>query len=89
MSPYAAAFKAALGEPGLKVEDVFKQVWESVQRETYKQQLPWEQSSLIGDFYFKAGKEQPKANPSLVAEVECFRAGKVWTGGWCLRRRER
>jgi hypothetical protein len=37
---------------GLKIEDVFKTVRAAVVRETDKQQVPWESSSLIGQFYF-------------------------------------
>lgn len=39
--------------PGLKIEDVFKQVRSSVREATMGKQVPWESSSLEGDFYFK------------------------------------
>ena len=38
--------------PGLKVEDVFKNVRRDVDKATQSKQLPWELSSLSGDFYF-------------------------------------
>jgi len=38
--------------PGLKIEDVFKQVRKSVRSKTSGKQVPWESSSLEGDFYF-------------------------------------
>ena len=51
-SPYTAALAVAMTEPGLKLEDVFKRVRVAVERETHRQQTPWESSSLTGDFYF-------------------------------------
>ena len=38
--------------PGLKIEEVFKQVRASVRRDSNGQQTPWESTSLEGDFYF-------------------------------------
>lgn len=39
-------------QPGMKVEDVFKQVRGAVRRESGGKQVPMEWSSLEGDFYF-------------------------------------
>jgi hypothetical protein len=41
---------------GLTIEGLLKKVRDEVQRETKGQQIPWESSSLAGDFYFA----QPK-----------------------------
>ncbi len=49
---YTAALLEALRVPGLKVEEVFKRVRQSVARETAQKQVPWDSSSLVGDFYF-------------------------------------
>ncbi len=38
--------------PGLKIEEVFKQVRADVSEETDEKQVPWESTSLTGDFYF-------------------------------------
>ncbi|MEM7109158.1 MAG: caspase family protein [Bacteroidota bacterium] len=43
-------------KPELKVEDLFKQVRVSVMNKSRNQQIPWETSSLVKDFYFY---EQP------------------------------
>lgn len=51
-STYTTALLRALDEPGLPVESVFKQVRGEVSRATGDQQVPWESSSLTGDFYF-------------------------------------
>lgn len=39
--------------PGLPVEQLFKRVRVSVARETQQSQIPWETSSLMGDFCFR------------------------------------
>jgi uncharacterized caspase-like protein len=49
---YTQEFLKALTAPGLKVEDVFKQVRINVSRASNGMQVPWEASSLTGDFYF-------------------------------------
>ncbi len=41
--------------PGLPVELVLKRVREGVAKDTDSKQIPWESSSLLGDFYFKGG----------------------------------
>ncbi len=51
---YTSHLLNALQRPGLKVEDVFKQVRMGVLRDSQNRQVPWEASSLIGDFYFRA-----------------------------------
>ncbi len=47
-----------LKKPGLAIEKVFKNVRISVQRETNNRQIPWESSSLTGDFYFNRDNQQ-------------------------------
>ncbi len=42
-----------LAVPGLKIEDVFKNVRVSVQRVSNGKQVPWENTSLTGDFFFR------------------------------------
>lgn len=46
----------ALRTPDLKVEDVFKQVRRQVMQESKGIQVPWDSSSLTGDFYFLPGE---------------------------------
>ena len=38
--------------PGLKLEEIFKRVRVSVKDKSRGKQVPWETSSLEGDFYF-------------------------------------
>ena len=42
--------------PGLAVEQLFKRVRTGVLKETGEKQIPWETSSLTGDFCFRAGR---------------------------------
>jgi uncharacterized caspase-like protein len=61
---YTGALVQAMATPGLKVEDLFKQVRVNVARSTGDQQMPWESSSLTGDFYFTA-----RPAPALAASA--------------------
>jgi hypothetical protein len=49
---YTEELLRVLDRPGLKVEEVFKQVRRGVANRTGNKQIPWESSSLIGDFVF-------------------------------------
>jgi uncharacterized caspase-like protein len=51
-SIYASHLARQLLAPGLPVEQVFKRVREGVVRDTQAQQVPWESSSLQGEFAF-------------------------------------
>lgn len=52
-SPYSAALIQALALPGLKLEDVFKRVRNLVAEATHSAQIPWDNSSVFDDFYFR------------------------------------
>lgn len=49
---YTSELLAAMDVPGAKVEDMFKRVRANVVRKSHDAQVPWESSSLTGDFYF-------------------------------------
>ncbi len=58
--------------PGLTIENVLKQTRVAVLNETSRKQIPWESSSLTGDFYFSgpgkgAAAPQPLAQPAPAA----------------------
>jgi formylglycine-generating enzyme required for sulfatase activity len=57
-------------KPGLKIEEVLKNVRIAVLAETDEKQIPWESSSLIGDFYFIPAMVSGPANitPAPVAQ---------------------
>jgi hypothetical protein len=49
---YTQSLLRQIQRPGLKVEDVFKNVRAEVLDRSNGSQTPWESSSLVGDFYF-------------------------------------
>jgi hypothetical protein len=52
-SIYTKELSSALLQSGKKIEDVFKKVKEEVFKASKETQLPWDSSSIFGDFYFK------------------------------------
>lgn len=51
-SPYTLSLARSIRNGAVPVEQVFKQVRVRVMEKTGDQQVPWESSSLTGDFYF-------------------------------------
>jgi uncharacterized caspase-like protein len=49
---YTSELLQVMRQPGLKLEDVFKRVRQAVRTKTSGEQIPWEVSSVEGDFYF-------------------------------------
>jgi uncharacterized caspase-like protein len=49
---YSQHLIESVRRPGLKIEEVFKQVRAAVRRDSNGKQTPWESTSLEGDFYF-------------------------------------
>lgn len=75
-SPYTRHLLAAISVPGLKLEQVFKQVLVAVEQETGGAQIPWVASSLRGDFYFlPAVTAVPAPAPSPAASAVPAAAG--------------
>ena len=69
---YTQHLLGAMNQPGLRIEDVFKRVRAGVRKGSGGKQIPWENTSLEGDFYFKLGKpgEAPTQLASLVPALE-------------------
>jgi uncharacterized caspase-like protein len=61
---YTKHLLANMTRPGLPIEQLFKEVRIGVGRETGDRQVPWESSSLKGNFFFIA------PDPSLSAEAQ-------------------
>jgi uncharacterized protein YgiM (DUF1202 family) len=60
----------AMQRPGLSAEHVFKRVRIAVMAETGERQVPWEESSLTGDFYFTGGPTTIAATPAPQVAAE-------------------
>ncbi len=52
---YTKYLLAEIEKPGVQIEHLFKQVRNGVMAETQGQQIPWESSSLRGEFTFRPG----------------------------------
>jgi hypothetical protein len=55
--------------PGMSIEEIFKQVRIQVRSKTQGKQVPWESSSLTGDFYFIGGREKAVPMPNIPASI--------------------
>lgn len=51
-SPYVTHMIGNMDRKGMTIEKFFKQVRRGVMKDTGKKQVPWESSSMVGDFYF-------------------------------------
>lgn len=58
---YTEHLLRAMRQPGMKVEDIFKQVRAGVRKDSQGKQIPWESTSLEGDFFFTTPPAQPSA----------------------------
>lgn len=58
---YSEQFLRVLAEPGLKLEELFRKVRVNVKERSNGEQIPWEMSSVTGDFYFNPLPEQANA----------------------------
>ncbi len=62
---YTQYLLQALNQPGLTIEQTFKSVRNKVKNATQGKQIPWESSSLTGEFVFNTD-----ANESVIAAVK-------------------
>lgn len=62
---YTGELLRYMNTPGLKVEDVFKRTRVAVKNASKGRQIPWESTSLEGDFFF--AKPPPGSAPATVA----------------------
>jgi hypothetical protein len=83
--------------PNLSIEQVLKRVRIDVARQTNGYQIPWESSSLMGDFYFNPAKStistekvgKPRTPPKSASGTQVAslsddnkRSIEPWTGRW-------
>ncbi len=76
---YTQHLLSHMKEPTLKVEEVFKRVRAGVRQDTAGRQIPWEHSSLVGDFYFVPRSPGPVAVNDKAEEQQLW--GAVQNGG--------
>ena len=83
---YTENLARAIRQPGLQVEEVFKQVRTAVRKQSNNQQTPWENTALESEFFFRGqslgGKPDPAAldlafwdnvkNSHNAAEVQAY-----------------
>ncbi|GMV46157.1 MAG: hypothetical protein AMXMBFR66_15550 [Pseudomonadota bacterium] len=74
---YTSQLLRFMTTPGLKVEDVFKRTRVAVKQASAGRQIPWESTSLEGDFYFQPGSAgaAPTAGADLDDELWNMVAG--------------
>lgn len=66
-SPFAAALLEHMATPGLEVRQMLTRVRQEVISKTDGEQIPWDHSSLTGDFYFKRAAPEPTPAAPAVA----------------------
>jgi carboxyl-terminal processing protease len=57
-SPYSAALASAIVQPGVGIEEMFRDVRGQVMKATGDKQVPWDSSSLTAPFFFKPASAQ-------------------------------
>ncbi len=67
---YTGELVRAMREPGVKLEDVFKRVRQAVRTSTKGEQIPWEASSVEGDFFFNLKIASPAPTPTGPPKLE-------------------
>jgi hypothetical protein len=69
-SPFAAALLKTIERPGIPIGDVMISVRREVLRETGNRQVPWDHSSLTGQFYFTAPTPVVPSAPAAKAPAQ-------------------
>jgi uncharacterized protein len=68
-SPYSLALSAILKEPGLSIEEVFKNTRAQVVAATDGQQVPWENSSLTSSIILNPEADQPPVTVATACDL--------------------
>ncbi|MFO0987819.1 MAG: caspase domain-containing protein, partial [Alphaproteobacteria bacterium] len=67
-SPFTAALLKHIEAPGLEIRQVLTRVRNDVITATREKQVPWDSSSLRGDFFFAAASGVPETKPPVEAK---------------------
>lgn len=73
-SPFAGPFKLHVMDPGVSLSDIMILVRNEVVTATDGVQVPWDDSALMGNFYFKEGPA-----PAPVSEGKSGEAAEAWS----------
>lgn len=73
---YTGFLLKEIGQPGARIEDVFKRVRLHVRRASQGRQIPWESSSLEDDFVFASS--QPVARPVVPVQPTFAQEQAEW-----------
>jgi hypothetical protein len=77
---YTQHLLSAMRQPGIKAEEVFKQVRGNVRRDSQGKQITWESTSMEGDFYFRGGPGGATTLPANSgATLLRYAVGDSWT----------
>jgi hypothetical protein len=82
---YTQHLLRAMKQPGARIEDVFKNVRAGVRKESQGQQIPWESTSLEGDFVFnplppKASNVPRQSDATSVKRIDHIDAPRLKPG---------
>ena len=69
-SPFTKALLTHIETPGLDIGSMMIKVRQDVISATGKKQIPWDHSSLTGQFYFKPDDDKPTAQVATVSPVQ-------------------
>lgn len=79
-SPYSGALAANILEEGIPLEETFRRTRRQVLRVTANKQVPWEHSSLTGEFFFRPKMAQPEDRERPLAGIDARHVAelKAW-----------
>ncbi len=63
---YTAELLKVMKQPNMKIEETFKEVRKAVSKSSGGKQIPWDSSSLSGDFYFAQGEQNTAVTKPVV-----------------------
>ena len=86
VSPFTRGFLRYAAVPGLDISQVLTRVRSYVARETDNQQVPWDSSSLLGDFYLVPKRAAPCSKNSRLSSWPAARPSNLYAS---RRRRNR
>lgn len=79
-SPYSGALAASILEAGIPLEETFRRTRRQVLQVTANKQVPWEHSSLTGEFFFRPKMAEPEGREQPLAGVDARQVAelKAW-----------